>query len=721
MLYIDRSKSPVPPSLLSANVLREMERAKRYFETRVSTQTRFDFNEEPYHAGDVMKSLFGLFHSKCAYCETPLTSDTADVDHFRPRFRSMNLDGSVSPKHYWWLAYSWENLVLSCVYCNRIKAHRFPVEGKRLDPLQYDVSKERNDLLDPGRDIAAKHLIFTDDGLALGQTERGKVTVELLNLNRPDVIEKRRNRVMTFKEELLRTGQTDGIGDFIRAQAPYAAACVSVLARFLKSHPEYVLDARNLPAANDVLATLQEVGGVDERQLVHDYRRRQSVQAAYSVEAANHTADRTSYFSAAKRIESISLLNFKGISRLKITFPPPGKAQESWVMLLGENGTGKSTVLQAVALALMGEAHSNSLGLDASKFVRRGQPDAGVAVQLSGLEQPVLLMATATSSEFRVEPKEPKVLLMGYGATRLLPAATRAASRRRYVRIENLFDPTAPLNDAERWLSDVSDLDEDQFQLVAAALKDLLMLGDEDHFYRSRGQVYAHVMGAELALRQLSDGLQSVLALATDIVIATHEHWPSMQDAEGIVLLDEIEVHLHPSWKLQIVQRLRRTFPRLNFLVTTHDPLCLRGLEDGEIALLRRNRNREIEVVTDVPSVAHLRADQILTSFLFSLPSTRSDDSSAMVSRYSALLGKAAKSPREEQELKDLETVLRDMLLAGETPLQRKVEQAVKKAYIELAREQQSQPIAMPVMTPDVEFEIRRQLTELVKGTESNP
>ena len=57
---------------------------------------------------------------------------------------------------------------------------------------------------------------------------------------------------------------------------------------------------------------------------------------------------------------------------------------------------------------------------------------------------------------------------------------------------------------------------------------------------------------------------------------------------------DEIETHLHPAWKLEIVTRLRRVFLRLHFLATTHDPLCLRGLQSGEVVVLRRSGRRHI-------------------------------------------------------------------------------------------------------------------------------
>jgi uncharacterized protein (TIGR02646 family) len=728
VIYVDRSKVRKPKTLASSAVKKDLDNARAFFGTpeRDRRQHRHEFRLQLYKADDVMKALIELFHGKCAYCETKI-DNPVDLDHFRPKSRAMNHDGKVSADHYWWLAYEWENLYLACAYCNRSKATRFPVTGSRLVPFQ-SVLEEQALLVDPCRDKPELHLVFTEEGLVVGQSERGKATVDLLNLNRDALVGERRAAMVALHDFLRSTRARGGklepadLDDrFTGLDAPHTGACNYFLHRLLTNDPglvQWESDKVGLAQVED-----QTISKDFETQLVEDYRRERKQHASYSVEAAGNEEERTFYFSGAKRIEQVALHNFKGITHLELRFPPPGSEHESWVMLLGENGTGKSTVLQAVALALMGESHANALGLDASTFVKReGKEDvAWVEVRLSGLDQPIRMTMRRDTTRFAVEPKDPKVLLMGYGATRLLPHSSQVAPVRRYIRIQNLFDPTAPLSDAESWLADETQLDEEQFPFVARALKDLLLLRDDDSLHREGGIVYADVMGSRLTLRQLSDGLQSVLALATDIIIATHDHWPSMQDAEGIVLLDEIEAHLHPSWKLQIVQRLRRTFPRLNFLVTTHDPLCLRGLEDGEIALLRRDRGYQIEVVTDVPSVAHLRADQILTSFLFALPSTRGADSATMVSRYSTLLGKKDRSAQEQKELQDLEANLRDMLLTGETPLQREVEQAVKKAFVEMARDQKSKPMRKPQITPDVEFEIRRQLTELLGTRDAKP
>jgi len=152
-----------------------------------------------------------------------------------------------------------------------------------------------------------------------------------------------------------------------------------------------------------------------------------------------------------------------------------------------------------------------------------------------------------------------------------------------------------------------------------------------------------------------------------------------MQEAEGIVLVDELEAHLHPAWKIQIVDRLRLTFPRVSFLMSTHDPLCLKGLQEGEIVVLQRDEEHQIRAVTDVPPLNHLRADQILTSPLFGLPSTRGDTTVAQLARYARLLERATRTPEEQNELEELKDLLEETLTSAESPLEREVARAKRE------------------------------------------
>src|SRR5207237_5353842 len=100
--------------------------------------------------------------------------------------------------------------------------------------------------------------------------------------------------------------------------------------------------------------------------------------------------------------------------------------------------------------------------------------------------------------------------------------------------------------------------------------------------------------------------------------------------------VDEIEAHLHPRWKLAIMASLRKAMRNVTFIVTSHDPLCLRGMTSGEVMVLNRVRGEKapgsdlpvfIESLDVLPNIEHLTIEQLLTADFFQLNSTASLES----------------------------------------------------------------------------------------------
>ena len=97
------------------------------------------------------------------------------------------------------------------------------------------------------------------------------------------------------------------------------------------------------------------------------------------------------------------------------------------------------------------------------------------------------------------------------------------------------------------------------FGYTALALKDLLVRENKDRLFRRNGEIKLRLadFGESIPLEELSDGYQSIIAVTADILKVIFETWPTADKAQGIILIDEIDVHLHPRWKVEIVSRLR--------------------------------------------------------------------------------------------------------------------------------------------------------------------
>lgn len=675
---------------------------------------------------DLKPLLRTIFRGKCAYCESNvMATGSGDIEMYRPK--------SIYPH----LAYEWHNLLFSCAICNqRFKMDLFPLEGEKGEPLsggrgakvrprrgeyRLDISQERPLLLHPYFDQPEEHISFTEhDGVfATGLSERGRVSIDVYGLNRADLAERRAKTWMNTRAmlqiTLLKAVEKNALEEmtgYVKRAISDGAEYAGAMRQLCRAWIDQLTSGSKTPASlRPIYSTLKkttiQISPDRQEEATREEEREREQLRTYSVEDDAPEAVEKFNF-AAKRIDRVEVQNLRAIPHLDITFPAIAE-RESWIMLIGENGVGKSTILQGVALALMGQQRANQYGLDASRFVRRGEEDGFVSVHINAVG-PVTLRFEKGSGQFRVDPPDPKVPLLAYGPTRLLPSETEHTPLDdRNIRTDNLFRPTVPLSDAESWLAATWKESREVFDDVGRALCRLLSISERTPPRLKGGRVEVRMPDGWHRISDLSAGYRSVLALVVDIAIGTSGKRRRVEDAVGIVLLDEIEVHLHPTWKIMIVERLRDVFPQLSFLATTHDPLCLKGLYDREIVALRREASGSVSFAADLPSVDSLKADEILTSKeLFELPSSRNHISPVTIARYSALLNKKAPSAGERRELARLRRTISEMLAGALTPMQREVERVVASVMKELRAGNGGGRLRR-----DVVAEIRRQMSEI--------
>lgn len=162
----------------------------------------------------------------------------------------------------------------------------------------------------------------------------------------------------------------------------------------------------------------------------------------------------------------------------------------------------------------------------------------------------------------------------------------------------------------------------------------------------------------------LSDGYRSMLALTLDLLHWAIEAYPVGSEGilkiKGVVLIDEIDAHLHPSWQRRVGFWLQEKFPNLQFIVTTHSPFIPPAAEPGAIFVLRKTApgSDRVKVTQDLPSVQGWRFEQILVSPLFDLDSTRDPESEEKMQAHARLTAKikAGQSLTPEEEIQLAET-----------------------------------------------------------------
>jgi predicted ATP-binding protein involved in virulence len=143
--------------------------------------------------------------------------------------------------------------------------------------------------------------------------------------------------------------------------------------------------------------------------------------------------------------------------------------------------------------------------------------------------------------------------------------------------------------------------------------------------------------------------------------------------ATGLVLIDEVDAHLHPEWQRNLIPALAEHFPAIQFIASTHSPLIVGALAAGTVATVKRLEDDQTEV-TYSSEFTGWRADQILTSQAFGLESSRDVTTSNRLSEYGKALSKksAGEAPDVAESRRRMERELRAELPGpGETAAQR--------------------------------------------------
>jgi uncharacterized protein (TIGR02646 family) len=213
---VRKVKVQPPDTLAWKRWIKRCEKAAKQTQAQVDQGKKPSFDEAVYQK---YKEFFmdEAFHGKCGYCEFPIKdSQHGEVEHFRPKAKVTNEKDEVIADHpgYHWLAYDWQNLLISCIKCNQLskrkfgKGCRFPVVNKYAYTPGM-INQEKPLLINPtsssSEDWPNKHLVINPDGSLQGLTDRGKMCIQVFGLNLRDQLVTERKRA--YREALLLQAQ----------------------------------------------------------------------------------------------------------------------------------------------------------------------------------------------------------------------------------------------------------------------------------------------------------------------------------------------------------------------------------------------------------------------------------------------------------------------------------------------------------------------------------
>lgn len=388
-------------------------------------------------------------------------------------------------------------------------------------------------------------------------------------------------------------------------------------------------------------------------------------------------------------ISQIKLKNIRGFDDLEFNLKRPDGTFAGWTVFTGDNGSGKSTLLKAIAVGLVGRDAARALQPSFKRWIRDGSEGQEIYAQLdvvrsadddsyvnkggtsATLSFPVRLALVngdkEPSLQAAVPPNKPKNystpersvwandakgwFSCGYGPFRRVFGASPEAARQMVApateRFVTMFQEAASLAEVDQWLRNLKhkelekrDSETRQLELLLEILRDDLMPNmitidrvDSDGLWlRDRN-------GVRLSWNEMSDGYRSALALLADIVRHLINAYGMDGLTErgsdgkvaivrsGVVLIDEIDAHLHPEWQREIGFWLKRHFPKIQFLVTTHSPIICQAADENGLFVLPEpgSRDKPRALTTEeYRTVISSRPDTILLTPAFGLQNTRS-------------------------------------------------------------------------------------------------
>ncbi|NJL59344.1 MAG: AAA family ATPase [Desulfobacteraceae bacterium] len=328
-------------------------------------------------------------------------------------------------------------------------------------------------------------------------------------------------------------------------------------------------------------------------------------------------------------IKKLEIRNIRSVSHFEMTFPKPA----GWHVLIGDNGSGKTSIVRAIALGLIHSAEEiRALRLSLMTWIQKNQEAGYISLLFErNIKSKVPVL---NKDDYSINITISKEIISGFEVgkiqindtniyenlnsgwfsaafgpfrrftggdkewSKVYHSAPRAAAH------ISIFGEDVALTESLEWLSDIKFKSFESNLAAKTTLESLIRFVNESGLLphnvkltdiTSEGVFFKDGNGYDLDVTQLSDGFRSMLSMIFELIrqmIKTYSEQEVFKnisngkmsiDIPGVVLIDEADTHLHPTWQTGIGQWFTKFFPNIQFIVTTHSPLICRACEKGSI------------------------------------------------------------------------------------------------------------------------------------------
>ena len=321
-------------------------------------------------------------------------------------------------------------------------------------------------------------------------------------------------------------------------------------------------------------------------------------------------------------IREICIQNFQCINRAQIKNIP---RDANWVLLTGDNGDGKTSLLQAIAIGLWGNKDADHLIDKKNCRISIDYREPGLSV-----DTPINDFFF-DGNQWRLTGKRPKALL-AYGPSRFRIQGDTSLDEEREITnspVYSLHRQEGNLRNIEQWMKNQilkagGKKQAASYKKYKRARELLTKLMPNVSEIRREGDHFSYLEKSKaVPANHLSTGHKSILAMVGDMLVRLYELQPEIIDPAqlvGIVIIDELEAHLHPRWQREMPSMLSAVFPLVQFFASSHSILPFTGLSSDRAVFLLVTRDEEGTKVKRVHlDVENLLPQALLTSPLFGL------------------------------------------------------------------------------------------------------
>ena len=396
------------------------------------------------------------------------------------------------------------------------------------------------------------------------------------------------------------------------------------------------------------------------------------------------------------KILKLRLENIKCFEEIEIPFESADGSARNWSLFVGDNGQGKTTILRSLAMGLCDDDWAAALRSELhGEFLKWGERKGSIEVCLGDSNGEKYTVRTRIKLEGNNESisqdvfhgdcvnkkgkhkeaedfERDRIFAVAYGAGR---SVSGTESYEEYTLVDalyTLFNYEHSLQNAELGARRIRFHSEEEWENLRNTLKEILMMEDDGEISLEITGLYFNTRRGEGVFDTMSDGYKSLTSVIVDFLCwnLTHKLEDfSLENLSGILIIDELEQHIHPRWQREIIKILSDQFPKVQFICSTHTPICALGLSDLEcesrlFKVAHVNNHSEVEYGFDLrEDFKGYRADQILTSNIFDLESTRSVSVEDKLGEYRKIYLKEEdkRDSEEKRRLREIEKELKDL------------------------------------------------------------